>query len=322
MKNKKMAIIMSSILTLTGAFGITQSQASGLQQVTETAWTSYAKTKYPLVFVHGLFGFNRLGSAEFGLDYFYQVLPDLARNGATTFATRVAPMNSNEVRGEQLLAQVEEVIAITGKPKVNLIGHSQGGPTTRYVLGTRPDLVASVTNVAGANDGSPVADAVLASSIDKLLAPVIDNLFGPVLQYAMQHNYESDITASLNSLSTKGAREFNQRFPAGIPTSACADGASQTNGIYMYSFTGIGLTTNILDPDTLLTSAGYFLFDGQKNDGLISQCSSRFGKTIRDDYNWNHFDEVNQVMGLRDIFSPDPVDVYRQHANRLKLQGL
>ncbi|MCO4300174.1 triacylglycerol lipase, partial [Acinetobacter baumannii] len=58
------------------------------------------------------------------------------------------------------------------------------------------------------------------------------------------------------------------------------------------------------------------------NDGLVSRCSAKFGKTIRDDYNWNHLDEVNQVMGIRSIFAADPVSVYRQHANRLKLQGL
>jgi len=44
--------------------------------------------------------------------------------------------------------------------------------------------------------------------------------------------------------------------------------------------------------------------------------------TIRDDYRWNHLDEVNQILGLRAIFSPDPVQVYREHTNRLKLQGL
>ncbi|MEP7598272.1 hypothetical protein ABKQ83_02140, partial [Acinetobacter baumannii] len=27
-------------------------------------------------------------------------------------------------------------------------------------------------------------------------------------------------------------------------------------------------------------------------------------------------------MGIRSIFAADPVSVYRQHANRLKLQGL
>ena len=62
--------------------------------------------------------------------------------------------------------------------------------------------------------------------------------------------------------------------------------------------------------------------NGRDNDGLVSRCSAKFGKTIRDNYAWNHFDEVNQVLGLRGLFSQDPVQVYREHANRLKLQGL
>jgi triacylglycerol lipase len=60
-----------------------------------------------------------VGVAELGLDYWYQILPDLARNGATTFAAQISPLESTEVRGEQLLQQVEEVIALTGKPKVD-----------------------------------------------------------------------------------------------------------------------------------------------------------------------------------------------------------
>ena len=68
--------------------------AEGLQSAeTKNVISDYAKTKYPLVFVHGMFGFNRLGSAEFGLDYWYQVLPDLAKNGATAYATQVSPLS-------------------------------------------------------------------------------------------------------------------------------------------------------------------------------------------------------------------------------------
>jgi len=61
-------------------------------------------------------GFNRIGTDTLGLDYWYQILPDLARNGGNVWATRVSPFNSTEVRGEQLAQQVEEIIAITGKP--------------------------------------------------------------------------------------------------------------------------------------------------------------------------------------------------------------
>jgi triacylglycerol lipase len=34
----------------------------------------------------------------------------------------------------------------------------------------------------------------------------------------------------------------------------------------------------------------------------------------------NHMDAVNQAIGLRGLF--DPVALYRQHANRLKLAGV
>ena len=55
------------------------------------------------------------------LIYWYQILPDLARNGSTVFAAQISPLESTEVRGEQLLTQVEEIRALTGKDKVNLI---------------------------------------------------------------------------------------------------------------------------------------------------------------------------------------------------------
>ena len=43
---------------------------------------------------------------------------------------------------------------------------------------------------------------------------------------------------------------------------------------------------------------------------------------LRDDYPWNHLDEVNQTFGLRGWFTPDPVAFYRTQANRLKNAGL
>ncbi len=93
-----------------------------------------------------MFGFTRIGFDSFWhRTIFYPILPDLARNGANTFAAQVSPLESTEVRGEQLLAQVEEVLALTGQPKVNLIGHSHGGPTTRYIAAIKPEYVASVT---------------------------------------------------------------------------------------------------------------------------------------------------------------------------------
>ena len=127
MRYNKKRLLRSALVAATAFIGISSAQAAaGLQHVTANSSATYAKTKYPIVFTHGMFGFTRIGFDSFGMDYFYQILPDLARNGANTFAAQVSPLESTEVRGEQLLAQVEDVLAITGQPKVNLIGHSHG----------------------------------------------------------------------------------------------------------------------------------------------------------------------------------------------------
>ena len=306
------------------------SQPISVKPVTSNSWfkTDYAKTKYPIVFAHGLTGFIRVGTESFGLDYFHQILPDLAKNGANPWPTRVSPFNSNEVRGEQLLQQVEEILALSGAKKVNLIGHSQGAHSIRYVGGIIPNNVASMTTVAGVNKGSPMADFLLLSENFGLLNTIATpfNIVSNAIVWAQglpANSFPHDAVAAARSLSTKGALEFNTRFPAGIPTTACGEGASQVNGMQIYSFTGNAPFTNGMDASDYVMQASALIVDKEgKNDGLVPVCSARFGKTIRDDYSWNHLDEVNQILGIRSVFSADPVAVYRQHANRLKLQGL
>jgi triacylglycerol lipase len=311
------------------AASISTAQATSTQakQYTAKANSQYAKTKYPVVFGHGMAGFIQIGSDPFGLDYWYQILPDLARNGANVWATRVSPFNSSEIRGEQLKQQVEEILAITGAAKVNLIGHSHGGPTIRYVAGVIPNKVASLTSVGAPHKGSPVADLILKAEGTAIEAPLVGgvNLVSKTITWAQgldPSSFPHDALAGGSSLTAKGSTAFNQKFPIGMPTTACGEGAYQQQGIYNYSFTGVGQVTNILDPDSALKVTALLIDGGKNNDGLVSRCSARFGKTIRDNYNWNHLDEVNMVFGLKALFAPDPVDVYRQHANRLKQQGL
>ena len=118
---------------------------------------NYTKTKYPIVLAHGALGFDEL----FGvLDYWYGIPSSLASGGAQVYVASVSQLNSTEVRGEQLLAQVQTVIAVTGKPKVNLVGHSHGGLDVRYVASLRPDLVASVTSVGSPHKGADLADFI------------------------------------------------------------------------------------------------------------------------------------------------------------------
>lgn len=320
----KYGLLIAGLISLSA---FSQVQAGNATQVTGKATSSYAKTKYPIVFSHGMAGFITVGTDQFGLDYWYQILPDLARNGANVWATRVSPFNSSEIRGEQLLDQVLEIRAITGADKVNLVGHSHGGPTIRYVGNVIPDKVASLTAVGAPNKGSPVADLILSAEGTAIEGPLVGtiNFVSKAITWAQgldPKSFPHDSFAGGKSLTLAGSAKFNSQYPLGMPTTTCGEGMLKEKGIFNYSFTGVGTVTNLLDPDGALKVTSLLINGGKENDGLVSRCSAKFGKTIRDDYNWNHLDEVNQVLGLKSMFAPDPVDVYRQHANRLKLQGL
>ena len=115
--------------------------------------------------------------------------------------------------------------------------------------------------------------------------------------------------------------EFNQLYPAGLPSSWCGQGPAEENGIRFYSWTGTKPMTNILDVLDYAFVLSVMIYD-EKSDGLIGQCSSHLGVVIRDDYTMNHADEVNQLFGLTALFRTSPKSLYRSHANRLKTAGL
>ena|SRR5437867_8305525 len=131
-----------------------------------------------------------------------------------------------------------------------------------------------------------------------------------------------DSLAALQSLDTPGAAIFNARFPAGAPTSACGQGPASANGVRYYSASGTSVLTNLFDLSDPLLGLTSLYFGGESNDGLVSRCSSHWGTVLRDDYPWNHLDEVNQMFGLRGWFTPDLVAFYRTQANRLKIAGM
>lgn len=287
---------------------------------TAQAQSGYTQTRYPVVLVHGLFGFDSF----LGVDYFYGIPQALRQDGARVFVAQVSAANSTEVRGEQLLAQVRNILAITGAAKVNLIGHSHGGPTVRYVAGVAPHLVASATSVAGVNRGSRVADILRgvapAGSVSETLANTVTKAFVSLINLGSSGGSLPQMpTAALDSLTTAGSARFNQRFPQALPT-GCGSGPELVNGVRYYSWTGVQPVTNVLDaldgPLGLLSLAF-----GEANDGLVSACASRLGKHLGD-HRQNHLDEVNQLFGITDWWSASPVTLYRQHANRLKQLGL
>jgi triacylglycerol lipase len=315
-----------------------------------------AATRYPIILVHGLSGTDKYLGV---MDYWYGVKADLEKNGATVYVANLSGFQSDEGRngrGEQLLAFVQQVLAATGAQKVNLIGHSQGGTTSRYVAAVRPELVASVTTISTPHRGSEVSDfahdlmgfdpfGVVSSIVSAVM-----NVFGTLTNSA--HNSNQDGAAALKVLTSAGAADFNGRYPSaglGAPGSCQTGAETETvngNRHLLYSwagsaiqpvfFSGRPLTLPVdtsvaifdwadLDPSTIvLLGTGKVMLDRQAgpNDGLVSVCSALYGKVLSTAYRWNHLDEINQLLGIRGGFAEDPLAVIRTHANRLKLQGV
>src|SRR5690554_1813665 len=309
---------------LVGAMALTA--MLGISSQAQAFWFSssdYTKTKYPIVLTHGMLGFDSI----LGVDYWYGIPQALRKDGATVYITEVSQLDTSEARGEQLLSQVEEIVAISGQPKVNLIGHSHGGPTIRYVAAVRPDLAASVTSVGAPHKGSNTADFIRnvppGSAGETMLAGIVNGL-GALINFLSGSSSTTPQNAlgALESLNSEGAAQFNARYPQGLPTSACGEGEHTVNGVRYYSWSGTSPLTNVLDISDLMLGASSLTFGGEANDGLVGRCSSRLGMVIRDNYRMNHLDEVNQFFGLTSILETDPVTVYRQQANRLKNAGL
>jgi triacylglycerol lipase len=247
----------------------------------------------------------------------------------------LSAFNGTEVRGFQLEKQLEELRAAKGYRKFNIIAHSGGATTARFVASIRPDLVASVTSVHGANEGVDFADWVegvsdtledsgpVTTEVRNTLASVV-NTFGNAVEFlsgSSSDDFPQDAMAMLADYTTAKTRAFNQAHPQGVPSVSCGEGAHEVNGVRYYSWGGTSVFTNMLDPlDYFFVLSSQFY--KQENDGLIARCSSHLGQVIRDDYNMNHVDAMNHILGLRGLFSPNPASLYRQQANRLKKAGL
>lgn len=293
--------------------------------------SAQTKLQYPIVLVHGFSGFDKVAGVY---PYFFGVQSALEKVGATVFTASMSAENGNEVRGEQLLKFVKQVVEETGAKKVNLIGHSQGPLACRYVAAMHPALVASVTSVCGANFGSEIADlvrlAVKPGSLPEVIASAVMNAFGSFLSIMTGHPWlPQDSVAALNSLTTESVANFNAKYPQGLPSIWGGEGKEFENGVYYYSWGGVinynpieqGL--NNLDPLHAAMVALSLLFTKERlqNDGLVGRYSMHLGKVIRSDYSMDHMDAINQMAGIV-TRSTDPIELFVDHVARLKSQGL
>ncbi|MGP6462731.1 esterase/lipase family protein [Pseudomonas parakoreensis] len=285
-----------------------------------------ATTRYPILLVHGLFGFDRIGYFEL----FHDVKQALREAGGQVFVPQLSATHDNEVRGQQLMFQIESVLRGTGAGKVNLIGHSQGALACRYAAALAPEKVASVTSVSGPNHGSELADALrlalIPGGLPEQVAEHAATQFARFLSLLSgQPGLPQNAVAALNALTTAGVGQFNRKYPQGLPSSWGGQGAERVNNVHYYSWSGT-LQDNLLqalDPVHIVCRglSEHFVAEAGQNDGFVGRYSSHLGRVIRSDYPFSHLGSLRCPDGVKKT-GLDPVALYVEHAARLRAAHL
>ena len=265
---------------------------------------------YPIVLSHGFFGFDTFAGLDF-LTYYFEVKGDLAAHGELeVFTPTVDPFNDSMTRSLQLERQIEQILAMTGAAKVNVIAHSQGGLDTRLVAHRRPELIASGITVSTPHRGTPVSDLVSRGLQDPQARSAVDALVNLAASRLWSTaTAASSITAALAQFETSRMTAFNTQVTdaPGIPYFSVAgrsalrrspdlcNASDGTRPPFIRSFDGeVDPINPMLDATQLIISPN--AFDPVSNDGLVPVESAKWG-TFLGCIPADHLDEIGQIGG-------------------------
>ncbi len=331
----------------------TVAEADGGNGVSDASWDSLVSSSdaryersvldatdlgppYPIVLAHGFSGWKDIQALN--IPYFYGVVEALNAAGETqVFTTQVDPYGATEVRGNELAPQIDQILAQTGKDKVNIIAHSQGGLDARYIISTLGygDRVASLTTISTPHRGTRVVDALLKNVpdwTDSLINAAADLLGTSV--FDIESN--SDMRASLETLSEHYVQTvFNPANPNDPRVSyfSYAGRSNDSPGQPDCDGSWIPDDPSVIDHiNPLLSVTGDYLRtpgagvvcqnNDCVNDGVVTVASSRWGLFMTC-FPADHFDEVGQIKEDK----PNPESGYDQRVfytnvvKRLRARG-
>jgi triacylglycerol lipase len=275
-------------------------------------------------------GFGQVELGPIVIDYFNHVEEELGKDGIPVHITLAPPFASSEVRAPIIAAQIDQILARTGKRKVNIIAHSQGGLDARLIASPRGlgygDRIASITMVSTPNLGSRIADTALAV-IDAFPGKPLDKTTESALELfdlkVTDFHHGNPIRDWLESLSEKYQVEvFNPKYvddPRVVYKSYAGrtnfqEGGDACNGALRNDEDDVDPAQLVLWPTAL------FLADGKDivNDGVVTLASAKWG-TFERCIPADHLKEIGHIQPFSGF---DHVAFYRRAIKRVRALGL
>lgn len=238
----------------------------------------YRAPKLPIVFCHGLFGFDHLGPSSIKplqFSYWVGVQEALEAMGVEVLIGRVPASASIEERAKVLCEMIGE--RFPGR-EVNLIGHSMGGLDGRFLISRLQPTnfkVKSLTTISTPHRGSSFADYLLEDVVGTSRVPMLLSFF-QTLGVPGGGKAFDDLT------TTKMAR-FNLETPDKPDVRYFSYGAE-----FSPSWSNVfRVPWNVVQER-----------EGA-NDGLVSVESAKWGEYQATLHNVNHLDLIGMVGKVR-----------------------
>jgi pimeloyl-ACP methyl ester carboxylesterase len=280
-----------------------------------------ARTTHPVVFAHGMGGFDDILGFDYWGDDFGVFVGDPCDaflevncngdidSGQRAFVAQVQPFQTSEARGLDLANDIEGFMATVGASRVNIVGHSQGGIDLRKaarVLFERrgTTVVSQAISISSPHRGSPVAKYILdlgpgiTSVVDALASYFGDVINGPgndAVAGAKQLVYND--FSSTDGVTT-GMRAFNLKYPVDSRFATrysslitAQNGLSVNAALFLVSellfdIDGDGFCLDDCDNDGA-GGKGDGIRNEQDDDGLVGINSQQMGFRLR--YSENAF---------------------------------
>jgi len=210
---------------------------------------NFPRLKAPIVLVHGLFGFGRVGLGPVGLDYFLGIPHAIRAAGGRAFSAGVSPTGGVIRRAHDLAAFLDRH---TPHEPAHVIAHSMGGIDARWLIsrmGFAPRVL-SLTTLGTPHRGTAFADWCM-PRLSRLLSPLLSFLGMP--------------DEGLGDLTTASMARFNTQVPDD-PRVCYYSVAGR------WPFRWANPTWHLSGP--VITAA-----EGP-NDGMVSETSARWGEWL------------------------------------------
>lgn len=238
----------------------------------------------PVVLVHGLFGFDRIGLPGARFDYFRGIARHLETLGCHAHAVRLPVAASVPDRARELVAAIDAL----PHPRIDLIAHSLGGLDARYALAHLglARRVRSLVTVGTPHRGTPLADLALKGPLD-WARRIIEALGMPL--------------EALQWLGTDALARFNAEVPdvPGVRYACVVGGMHRADSVV---------------PLGLIPAHAYLRRVAGPNDGLVPIASQYWGETLAE-IEADHFAQIGWRVAMRGSF--DAAGLYAYIVARL-----